>query len=428
MISLDFEFTSTHRNRNLWPNQCLFEVPWSGSGQSYGLNSVDPVSNQVPTIVWVGENIDINATVLSRTDNSLVVYANVDSFSQLKNYYQGAELISPSLSSYRINESKFISQNGGLDYLQLNVTNSDAKVGDVITIKVNLISNTLFVPEGSDWINSYVNQYLYNETLVEFTKITDYDVEYHKIIASIPGTWLITNKYSIRPQLPTVGNFSLNGGNTTNQINLTGIEVDVNPGDFIRIVSTNEIVKIINYDFDTHYATVFPLLSSNFAAGTKIELLSQTSDNYRTLSYSGTLVGQQEQVSYNISLVSATLPNIPIKNGIGGYPSDYPYLYVEFYDTNFPTQNNLFSNNHSNKSYFKVTTPTGQLMSRKEKFTKFTGDLNHKTIRFRPTSNFRVVWRLPTNEIINFEELDSKSPSFPKEHLQTSVMFNLQRN
>lgn len=426
MISLDFEFTSTHRNRTLWPNQCLFEVPWSSTGQSLGINSLDPVSNQVPSITWVGENINITSTVVSRTDNSLVVYAPINSFSRLKNYYQGAELIS-TLSSYRINNSKFLSQNGASDYIRLDVTKSDVKAGDTVVINVTSIPNSLFVPMGSDWTNSYINQYLHNETLAEFTLITDYDLEYHKVTAQIPGTWSPLHQYSIRQQMPTVNNFSLGGGNTLNQLNLTGIGADVIPGDFIRIISTNEIVKVISFDSITNYAFVSPSLSSIFPPLTKVELLSQTSDNYRSLSYSGTVVGQQEQTSYNITLVSGTLPNIPIKNKNGGYVSEYPYLYVEFYDTNHPSQNNLFSNNHSNKSYFKVTTPTGQLMQRNEKFTKFTGDLSHKTIRFRPTSNFKIVWRLPSNEIIEFEEIDSVSPHFPKEHLQTSVLFSLQR-
>jgi hypothetical protein len=173
---------------------------------------------------------------------------------------------------------------------------------------------------------------------------------------------------------------------------------------------------------------VSPPLSSIFAPATIVELLAQTSDNYRTLAYAGTTVGQHEQVAYTISLVSGTLPNILITNGSGGYPVDYPFLYVELFDTNHPSQNNLFSNNHAAKSYFKATTPTGQLFNRSEKFTKFTGDLNRKTIRFRPTSNFRIVWRLPNGEEIQFQEQDTVSPQPPRESIQTSVQFNLGRD
>lgn len=73
MIKIDFEFVSTHRNRNLWPNPCLFEVPWSGSGQSNGLNSSDPISNQAPLVEWTGQNISISTTVVSSSGNNIIV-------------------------------------------------------------------------------------------------------------------------------------------------------------------------------------------------------------------------------------------------------------------------------------------------------------------------------------------------------------------
>lgn len=423
MIKIDFEFVSTHRNRTLWSNPCTFEVPWSGSGQSNGLNAADPISNQTPITAWTGQNISINATVVSQTSNTVIVSAAANSFSQLTNYYQGAELNVP--PSFRINGSKFISQSGGLDYVQLDVTDSVVQAGNAVVVQVTAVPNTLYVPQGSDLPNAYVGKYLYNETQTESVLITGYDAELHKVIAPIPGTWLATDNYSIRDQLPSAS-IGLGGGNTTTSVNLTGIGVVVSPGDFIRVLSTGEIVKVISFDLTTQFAIVSPPLSAAFPAATTVELLTQTSDNYRTLSYAGSTIGQHEQVAYDINLVSASLPNVVLKNG--GYPVDYPFLYIELYDTNHPSQNNLFSNNHANKSYFKVTTPIGQLTKRNEKFTKFTGDLNHKTVRFRPTSNFRIVWRLPTGEIIQFEEQDTQSPQVPNEALQTSVLFNLRRD
>jgi len=425
MNKLDFEFVSTHRNRSLWSNPCLFEVPWSGNGQSTGLNAVDPISNQAPIVTWIGQNMSINATVVSQTSDTVVVTVPTNPSSTIPNYYQGAELSKP--PSYRINSSRFISTSGGLDYIQLNVVDSNVQAGNAVTIQTTDVPNTLFVPGGSDLPNAYTNKYLYNETLGQTVPISGYDSVFHKVQAAIPGAWLATNQYSIRDTPPAKGNFPIGGGNTTTTVNLTGINVQVNPGDFLRLVSTQEITKIINFDTTTNIATISPPLVAAPAVGTIVELLTQTSENYRSLSYAGTVVGQHEQVAYNISLVSGTIPNVPIKNGVGGYPADYPFFYIEIYDTNHPTQNNLFSNNHSNKSYFKATTPTGQLMNRTEKFTKVTGDLNHKTIRFRPTSNFRVVWRLPSGEEIQFVEYDTQSPQVPKEHLQTSTMFSLGR-
>lgn len=426
MIKIDFEFVSTHRNRLLWPNPCSFEVPWSGSGQSIGLNAVDPISNQTPIIAWTGQSLSINVTVVSQTNDSVIVSAPSNTISHIPNYYQGTELNVPP-SSYRIDGSKFLSQSEGLDYIKLDVKSSGVQVGDVVIIKDTSVPNTLYVPGGSELSNSYIGKYLYNDTQTSGVLINGYDSYLHKIIAAIPETWLPTDKYNIRDQLPSA-TLALGIGNTITSLNLSGINVMVSPGDFIRILSTGEFTKIISYDSISGFATVSPSLSTTFPQATNVELLIQTSDNYKTLSYAGTTIGQHEQVAYNISLVSGTLPNILIKNGSGGYVGDYPFLYVELYDTNYPSQNNLFSNNHSNKSFFKVTTPVGQLFDRTEKFTKFTGDLNVKTIRFRPTSNFRVVWRLPSGEEIQFEKQDTQSPQAPNQALQTSVLFNLRRD
>ena len=130
-MKLDFEFVSTHRNRNLWPSPCLFEVPWSGSGQLNGLNSLDPTSLQAPIVAWTGQNINTAVTVVSQTNNTLIVSA--PTLSQLPNYYQGAELSVP--PSFRIDESKFIGSSGGLDYTLLNVVGSGVTVGAAIQIR-----------------------------------------------------------------------------------------------------------------------------------------------------------------------------------------------------------------------------------------------------------------------------------------------------
>lgn len=428
MTKIDFEFVSTHRNRQLWPNPCLFEVLYSGSGQKTGLNAIDPVSKQAPLVTWTGQVINIAGTVVSATPETVIVSAAANSFSTTSNYYQGAEFNTPTNLSFRIDSNSFISQSGGLDYVQFNVVGSGVMAGDAVTIQVTAVPNTIFVPTGSELQNAYVGDFLYNETQGQWVPITGYDMLTHKAIANIPGGWLPTDKYNIRHEIPSVVNFATGAGNTFTSVNLAGVGIFVEPGSFIRVISTGEMVNVTNFDSLTSIATVSPSLSAVFPVGEIIEILAQSYDNYKTLSYAGTTIGQHEQVAYDINLVSCTVPNIEIINGNGGYPADYPFLYIELQDTNHPTQNNICSNAVSNKSYFKATTPTGQLLNRKEKFTKFTGDLSHKTIRFRPTSNFRIVWRLPSGEEIQFLERDTTSPSIPNPAVQVSAHFNIDRN
>ncbi|AHL67588.1 hypothetical protein DH26_gp095 [Chloriridovirus anopheles1] len=428
MTKIDFEFVSTHRNRKLWANPCLFEVPYSGSGQKTGLNAVDAVSNQAPLVSWTGQVINIASVVVSAIDNTVVVSAAANSFSALDNFYQGAELKTPLGTSLRIDSNSFIAQSGGNDYVQFDVTGSGVKAGDAVTIQVTAVPNTLFVPNGSELANAYVGDYLYNETQGQWVLITGYDELLHKAIAPIPGGWAATDAYSIRRELPAVGNFAVGAGNTPTTLNLLGVGIVVEPGSFVRRLATGEIVSVASFDQLTGIAAVSPPTSTVLLAGEIVEVLSQSYDNYKTLSYAGTTVGQHEQVAYDINLVSCTVPNLEIINGEGGYPADYPFLYIELQDTNHPSQNNICSNAVSNKSYFKATTPTGQLLNRSEKFTKFTGDLSHKTVRFRPTSNFRIAWRLPSGEEIKFREQDAMSPTVPKAALQVSAHFNLERN
>jgi hypothetical protein len=426
---LDFSFVSTHRNRNLWPNPCLFEVPWSGTGQKSGLNAVDAVSTQAPLISWVGDAIDVATMVISVTEQGMVLAVPTPVFLNIPNYYQGALLINTSGFSFRINSSSFIGTAGGMDYIEIKANTTLVSLGDVVEIKsFNISGLTLFVPGGIDLENAYTHSNIYNETRGESALISGYSRESHQIVSIIPPLWLTTDNYSIRKQLPTVGNFPIGAGSTMTLVNIVGIPFQIDPGSFLRVLTTNETVNIVAFNSTTNTVTVNPPLSTSFPASTKIEILSQSYDNYKTLLYSGTSVGQHEQVAYDIKLVSCTIPQMEISNGNGGFPADYPFLYVELVDTNHPTQNITCSNNSINKSYFKVTTPTGQLYNRVENFTKFTGDLSSQTIRFRPTSNFRVAWRFPSGEEIKFIQKDTSSPYEPNSFLQTSVYFNLERN
>jgi hypothetical protein len=303
----------------------------------------------------------------------------------------------------------------------MGVVNSDIKTRDTVLLYIAEVPGTLYVPGGSDLPNAYAGQYLCNESIDggDFVEITAYDSEFHKIVAAIPSLWKLDHTYSIRCCLPIVRNHESKGSTTSTIVLQTE---DFRPGDFIRVIETGEISKVTSSTGNV--VTVSPEFKAPLPDKTIVEILAQTGDNFKTLS--GISIGQKEQTTHEIQLVSGTIPNVVLSK-VGGYPSDYPYLYVEFYDTNSPTQSNLFSNGYSNKSFFKVTTPTGQVLDRKEKFTKVTGDMNRKTIRFRPTSNFRIVWRLPSGQVVRFEESDSISPHFPKDHLQTSVMFNMRK-
>lgn len=407
---MDFDFVSNYRNRNMWPNPCLYEVSF-GSGQSNGLNALDPISNQAPVIEWRGQKISHYATITAATTGAVVLSIPENWVNYEKDYYSGAELHP---LATRINSSIFLGQKEGLAYFQMNVAPSKFKIGDSVLIQITHIPNTIFVPGGSDLPHAYNKKLLYNQTNNEWVKITGYYPEFRRVVAEIPPHWKLNDMYSIRDNLPYATYTFTEGGNTPFTLNLKNIKVNINPGDFIRIISTKQYVKIINFDKTTSTVTVSPRISEIISPGDTIEILTQTSDNHRSPT---NIVGQERL--YRVTLVSGTLPNILIRNGYGGYPTDYPFLYVEFHDTNYPFQSNVYTNNHITKNYFKMS-PVGQFKAGK-KFTKFIGEPNHKIIKLRSASTFRIVWRLPTGEEIIFDQDDTTSPLAPKETIQTSI-------
>lgn len=423
MTKIDFEFTSVHRNRNLWPNPCIFEVPWSGNGKKSGNDSVDPVSLQAPEVAWKGQLVNISATVVSQSGDNVVISTALNALNQSAGYYDEAEFVSPSGLAVPVSSYMFLAQNGASDYASISAAGSSVQVGNSVTLRVTSVPNTLFVPSGTKLVGAYVGYYLFNETQNQYVLITGY--VNGRVIANIPAGWLNTDSYSIRKELPALQNFAIGAGNTVNILNMSASGVSITPGDYVRVLSSGETSRITSYNSTTGFVALDPALSMALPAGALVEVFTQSYDNYNALSYAGTTVGQHEQVAWDAKVVSAVIPNKLTQSG--GYPSDYPYLYIEFMDTNHPNQNILFSNNNISKSLFRVTMPIGQFNA-SQKFIKYTGDLSHKTVRFRPTSNFRVAWRLPNGEEIKFVEQDSMSPNKPLDGLQVSVHFNLSRN
>lgn len=423
MSNFDLEFASARRNRNAWPNPCLFEVPITGVGQrGDDLNALDPVSDQTPVVRWVGKRISKVVEIVASTASSVVVAIpkNGEASQQTDNYYRGSQL-----KNFRVDSSVHLSTASSTDdYVQLNVSRSNLQLKDKVLLNVSEVPGTMYVPTGMDVSNAYVGYYLCNDTRGGAVVVTGYDSEFHKATADIPDSWEINDTYNIRPKLPVVERYPCDGTTLTTVSLGSSSPFDVTTGEYLRIVETNEVVVVAK--FENGLATVSPKLSASFPSGTLVDVLKVTGDNFKTMSYSIATSRQREQASYEIQLVSGTIPNVLLAEK-GGYPSDYPFLYVEFYDTNLPNQNMLFSNGHSNKSYFKVTTPTGQVLDRKERFTKVTGDLNHKIIRIGSNANFRVSWRLPCGTVMKFKESDALSPNYPNDMLQTSVMFSLRR-
>jgi len=160
-----------------------------------------------------------------------------------------------------------------------------------------------------------------------------------------------------------------------------------------------------------------------------IEVLPYLKDNEYPLNYTGSTVSQNQAVCYEIKLVSLILPNIPLKNTIGGIIAFYPYIYVEFSNKIDPNGGNkgvIYSNNpNASKALFKVSIQDTNNPD-KTSFIKLRGD-GIQTIKFKP--NDYLYFRVFLNDGILFEtsKPDNSPPLPPDFFVQISAEFEIRR-
>jgi hypothetical protein len=132
-----------------------------------------------------------------------------------------------------------------------------------------------------------------------------------------------------------------------------------------------------------------------------------------------------ETPTYNVRLVSLTLPNICLKVGSGDKPAFSNFFYVELSNPDVPQAQfyNIFSNNpYSTRALFRVTVrdiENPELI----KFVPLEGDMV-QTIRIRLDSNMRLRISVPsTGETFQTETNDTVSPEMPNPAVQISALF-----
>lgn len=160
-----------------------------------------------------------------------------------------------------------------------------------------------------------------------------------------------------------------------------------------------------------------------------IEILPYLKDNEFPLNYTGSTVSQNQMVCYEIKLVSLILPNIPLKNTIGGIIAFYPYIYVEFSNKIDPNSGNkgvIYSNNpNASRALFKVSIQDTN-NPEKTSFIKLKGD-GVQTIKFKP--NDYLYFRVFLNDGTLFEtsKPDNSPPLPPDFFVQISAEFEIRR-
>ena len=421
---------------------------------------------------------------LSDQKTFVIEAAAGNTFQKLDDYYVGAVVQDTTNGEERrIIAYEYIGVGAGNDLVQVTVDkefSGNFATGDTVNIidptQVNIDDGSgaftnpyFFVPAGRLGENAYSTYIIYNETNREYRPVLDYDSVTHILRIDTSGsavstttsgpitTWTNTDNYSIRKQPPLrfTANLTVAAGTTTSSIVLAGgppsTVDDIYNHQFIRILPPtvgvtqynytvmnsdnppaplNEMRRIVDYDGATLTATVTPPFTVVPAVGDVVEILDFSYDNLNPLSYSGSMVSQQQQVCYEIELLDLILPNKTLSSGQGSRIAFYPYVYVEIANVSAPGAGSIdaiYSNNpNATRMVFRaaIDDVVNPLISA---FVKIDGDGMVQTLKFKPNDNLKFSVRLPNGELYRTKIQDTVSPNEPDLGLQISAMFSIKR-
>ena len=153
-------------------------------------------------------------------------------------------------------------------------------------------------------------------------------------------------------------------------------------------------------------------------------------DSTSFLTYTGSTVSQNQMVCYQVSLVKLILPNVTLRNGIGGKISFYPYVYVELHNQTSPSgrQKNLLYSNNPNAVTATFLVPIDNMPSPLiSKFMHISGNGTVQTIKFKPNDNLSFrVYLSDGNDLVTIEP-DNAPPELPNPYLQITALFQIER-
>jgi len=502
------EFDSTYRNRNEWPLASQFQIPISQSGRKNQINALDPVCLAIPIMTWTSNNLNRtthNNSLIGKilinssppelpytSDNqTFVIKINgVNSLQQLENYYAGLVLTLTSgiviNSRRRIIGYKYLLTNTVGDYdLGLITISSNFPEGVLDEVSFSIYDPTdvtssaanpyIFVPAGRIQKNAYTGYYLYNENLIQYRSISQYDTTTHMISLNTDGTttstynsgpvtdWTNSHNYCIRKNTPFYPQYSIPvsyptpiGTVTTTSVTISGLQ-DINSNAYknwaIRIVANfttpnetynyvdnkiiaplneSRIISSSNYNAGTGNTTLtfYPPLNEAPTNSSYIEILSFSHDNFNPFTYTGSLVSQQDMVCYEMELLNLILPNEVLAVGEGGRIAFYPYVYVQISNVSAACaglKNIIYSNNpNSINAIFRV--PIDDVINPIiSTFIKVDGDGMVQTIKFKPNDNLYFSVFLSNGELYKTILPEYYSPSLPNAAAQISAAFSIRR-
>jgi len=422
MTTKYLEIDSTYRNRTLWPLPSHFVLE-----NTRPTPNDDPISDAMPTISWQGGNVNVSGSVVSSNAQTVIITAT--ELSPKLNYYTNAILSPPET---RILSYRYIGSNQA--EITVNSPLTSITTGTLVTISdtTNLALNRLFVPGMAETTpsNYYIGQILYDETTGGHATITYYDKNTGTITVSnsIPG-WTASDSYNIRMAIPIQTGTAGPSSTASKIVGVLASQI----GSFARILPTypsidpaGQVSRIVNYDPFTSTATVFPPYTAS-PASFSFEILAYTDTNVKQLTYVGTT--QVECVNSVVKLLNLMIPNQLFSIGYGGYPINYPYLYVKLTPRDSSNINVNCSNNpNGSNTLFRATNTYVSYIDNNVSFVKFSGDNAAIPVRFKIDTDLVFQVTLPNGQPLDYTIKDTTSPVRPNPMIQISALFEITRN
>lgn len=457
------ELYSAHRNRCQFPNPSLFIVPFSRTMKVVQ----DPVLSGAIYYSWTSDYHPTSFLSLKSgsTNSSPKLYvSNSSPQPRLLNYYNGYTLLITDgvNSDMRIVTGYDPTDVGVYLSTAFSFVGHNVQQGDLYALFEMNTPSLIHLPiidscnnPISEMPQAYNGYYVMDETLSYGTtivgrQIIDYDWElrYCYLDEPFPSGWGETDSYTLRKSLPLekwILNaptyrsddlivFTLPPASTTSDslyigkyIYTTTPNCDLDNYQFKPVYG---VYKIVKYDPATHevfcnddqcYTGILPTI------GDTINIVIFENDNSEPLSYTGSMVSQNQTVCYEISIISLILPNVTLTTG--SRVAFYPYVYVSFENVTTPSgasHDLIYSNNPQSGRALFIVHVTDVVHPANGKFVKLVGRMR-QTIKFKPNDSLRFSVYLPDGTLFLPVKKDVISPYDPDPFLQIDAVFSIRR-
>lgn len=438
------DLVSTYRDRNVYPNPSDFVVPFNQAQSSTAITSKDPIAYAFPYFTNIPGNVALTGTFGGTGGTPSMPLLSTASTGVFNNFYKGLIIYDNTIGqSTRITAYDNINRFATLQTTYGTTWSSS----DVFSIPNPTTGANIFIAGGSNTDNAYNGSVIEDTVSGEYRTIIAYTgmSSIATVNSGFTDPWNIRSAiYNIRFEKPTVQGSGA-GGLTVASSSSTGITFNANSqlntssnfynGYYVvdmGLTGVNPYITrlITSYDPNGPTVGVSPNMTTLPVANEKIDIIQFTRDNMNPMLYSGSTVSQENEVNYEIELVSLELPNLTLSNGAGGQIAYYPFVLVSLSNvsTNFSTNNTnvLYSNNpYARKCLFKVPIDDVSLPSTSQ-FIKLSGNGATQTIKFKPNDNLHFSVYLPNGDLF-LTKTDNFSPLPPNPTIQISALFGIKR-